>query len=110
MVRVLSVSIRIFHFFNLGENVLVANVGYPEISTLDVYLPGIGVNWYLFTGTSQRVYAGGEWHSIEVDLTFVSTFHIKASINVNSFIFVDSSLLQVWKCHCKKTTSQEKHC
>lgn len=80
-------------------------MGYAEISTLEVYLPGRGVNWYLFTGTAQRVYAGGEWHSIEVDLTFVSTLHIKAIIHVNFFIFVDSSLLPVWKCHCKETTS-----
>lgn len=60
----------------VGSDILVANVYFPNATNLRVYLPGVNESWFQITGDSNRVYQGGEWYTIPVNISFVSNFWV----------------------------------
>ncbi|XP_066150382.1 neutral alpha-glucosidase C-like [Euwallacea fornicatus] len=66
--------------FLVGTNILVANVYFENATSLRVYLPGKYDSWFQITGDSHKIYQGGEWYTIPVDISFIPVFYKSGSI------------------------------
>lgn len=77
----------------VGSDILVANVYFPNATNLRVYLPGVNESWFQITGDSNRVYRGGEWFTIPVNISFVSNLGSVLLADGRELKFTDSSIL-----------------
>ncbi|XP_066248506.1 neutral alpha-glucosidase C-like [Euwallacea similis] len=66
--------------FLVGPNILVANIYFANATSLRVYLPGKYDLWFQITGDSHKVYQGGEWYTIPVDISSIPVFYKSGSI------------------------------
>lgn len=88
--------------YYVGSDILVANVYFPNATNLRVYLPG-NESWFQVTGDSDRVYRGGEWYTIPVNISFVSNLKSVLLVDGRKLKFTDSGILQVRIYNCKES-------